>query len=513
MAEPASAEKAKVFISYSRRDSSDFAEELVAGLALAGFAPFLDRHDIAAGEEWEARLGGLIREADTIVFVVSLEAVRSRRCAWEVETAIAAAKRVLPVIFKTVPDADIPQQLQRRQFVRFDTGLGINRPLAQLVDALRQDIDWIREHTRLSENAARWKSRGEPESLLLRGDELAAAKSWTDKRKTDAPAITDLVRAFLAASDQAEAAHLTKAKLAQRRVRYAQALAAFCLLALMAAVIGWWNQTWLTERAYAIDNVFALPASQERTLKPKDTFKECTDCPQMVVVPAGSFVMGSPSNETGRKPSEGPQHTVTIAKAFAVSEFELTFANWDACAAHGNCNPHVSDGGFGRDEQPVINVMWDDAQQYVAWLSGITGKPYRLLSEAEYEYAARAGSTTTYPWGDQIGTGNANCINCGGQWNGKLPAPVGSFAANQFGLHDMIGNVWEWVADCVHETYSGAPQDGSAWTAGKNCDSRVARGGTWNVLPASVRSGSRLFITSSSVYFNLGFRVGRNLIP
>jgi formylglycine-generating enzyme required for sulfatase activity len=513
MADIGSAERAKVFISYSRRDSSDFAEELVAGLELAGFAPLLDHHDIAAGEDWEVRLGGLIRQADTVVFVVSPEAVKSQRCAWEVDHALTDAKRVLPVIFKTVPDADIPPKLQRRQFVRFDTGQGINRPLALLVDALRQDLDWLREHTRLSESAVRWRARGAPESMLLRGDDLAAAKSWLDARKASAPPITDELRDFVIASGQAETARLAGARVARRRLHQAQVFAAFCALVFLAAVIAWWNQAWLRERVYAAGNVHALAAAQEQTLAAKQSFKECTDCPEMVVVPAGSFVMGSPGNEPGHKPSEAPQHKVTIANAFAVSKFELTFAGWDACAAHGDCDPRISDGGFGRNAQPVINVTWNDARQYAAWLSDITGKPYRLLSEAEYEYAARAGSQTAYPWGEDIGTGNANCIDCGGQWNGKQPAPVGSFAANAFGLYDMIGNVWEWVEDCGHEDYNGAPKDGAAWIAEKNCDSRVARGGTFNVLPAAVRSGSRLLLTSSSVYFNLGFRVARSLTP
>jgi len=513
MAEVGKTDRAKVFISYARRDSSDFAEELVAGLDLAGFAAFLDRHDIAAGEDWEVRLGGLIRQADTVVFVVSPEAVKSQRCAWEVDRALADAKRVLPVIFKAVADADIPDKLQRRQFVRFDTGQGINRPLALLVDALRQDLDWLREHTRLSENAARWKTRGEPESLLLRGDDLAAAKSWLDARKATAPPITDELRDFIAASGRGETARLAGARVARRRLHQAQAFAAFCALIFFATVIGWWNQDWLKERMYAAANVHPLAAAQEQTLKPTQSFKECSDCPEMVVVPAGSFVMGSPATEPGHKPSESPQHQVTIANAFAVSKFELTFAGWDACAAHGDCDPRVSDGGFGRGAQPVINVTWRDARQYAAWLANVTGKPYRLLSEAEYEYAARAGSQTAYPWGAEIAAGHANCIDCGGQWNGKQPAPVGAFAANAFGLYDMIGNVWEWVEDCGHEDYTGAPRDGAAWGAEKNCGSRVARGGTWNVLPASVRSGSRLLITSSSVYFNLGFRVARTLTP
>jgi len=511
MADTGRGERLKVFISYSRRDSCDFAEEIVAGLELAGFAPFLDRHDIAAGEDWEARLGSLIRQADTVVFVVSPEAVKSERCTWEVTKALAETKRLLPVIYKPVPDADIPQELQRRQFVRFDTGLGINRPLAQLAEALRQDLDWIREHTRLGELAARWQTRGRPDWLLLRGDDLVGAQSWADARKPEAPAITEATRAFIAASKDAVAADLARSKAAQRRVRWTEVFAALCALVLVLAVTAWWKQTRIKESVYELTNVQALTATQERALKPQGTFKECADCPEMIVVPAGSFVMGTPASEPGHKPSEEQQHNVAIGKAFAVAKLELTFAAWDACAAHGDCDPHISDGGFGRGTQPVINVTWDDAQRYVAWLSNLTGKPYRLMSEAEYEYAARAGATAAYPWGDQVGTNNTVCVGCGSKWDGKQPAPAGSFAANSYGLYDMIGNVWEWVQDCVHDSYNGAPQDGSAWIAAGNCESRVARGGTWNVVPASVRSGSRLLVTSRSLYFNLGFRVARTL--
>ena len=142
-----------------------------------------------------------------------------------------------------------------------------------------------------------------------------------------------------------------------------------------------------------------------------------------------------------------------------------------------------------------------------------TGKPYRLLSEAEFEYAARAGTQTAYPWGDDIGKNNANCAGCGSQWDNMQTAPVGSFAANQFGLHDMLGNVWEWVEDCLHYSYEGAPTDGSAWTAGGECSRRVIRGGSWHSDPEGVRSASRLRGTSVFRFDDLGFRVGRTLSP
>jgi formylglycine-generating enzyme required for sulfatase activity len=242
-------------------------------------------------------------------------------------------------------------------------------------------------------------------------------------------------------------------------------------------------------------------------------FKECAkDCPEMVVIPAGSFVMGSPDGENGRYDVEGPQHDVVFAQPFAVSRFDVTFDDWDACAAYGDCDPHASDSGFGRGRQPVINVTWDDAKQYAAWLSRITGKPYRLLSEAEWEYAARAGTRTAYSFGDDESMLDEYA------WyspnSGWRPHPVGEKKPNAFGLYDMHGNVWQWVEDCWHENYAGEPpKDGSAWIAKANCAIRVVRGGSRYGVPQSLRSAHRLRSTTDSRVNLLGFRVGRTLIP
>jgi hypothetical protein len=203
------AQRLKVFLSYSRSDSSEFADELVGGLELAGFAPFLDRRDIAAGEDWEARLSGLIQAADTVVFIVSPRAVKSERCAWEVDKTLALSKRLLPVIHKPVVDAELPEQLRRRQFVDFSKGRSIIRPLRELADALQRDLEWIREHTRVAELSLRWRSRNNPDSLLLRGDDLDAAKLWVAQRRPEAPEITNLQCAFIDASERAEHARLT----------------------------------------------------------------------------------------------------------------------------------------------------------------------------------------------------------------------------------------------------------------------------------------------------------------
>src|SRR5262245_19864892 len=203
-------EKLKVFISYSRKDSVAFVDYLFVGLEDRRFAPILDRHDIKPGEPWEARLGGLIEQSDTVVFVVSPEAVKSERCDWEINKTLALSKRLLPVIHKSLPDGEIPPKLSELQFIRFDTASGVMRPLRELADALRVDLQWIREHTRLSELATRWDGRGRPESLLLRGDEIDAATTCMAAGNAAAPDSTDAQRAFVTGSDEAEATRLGK---------------------------------------------------------------------------------------------------------------------------------------------------------------------------------------------------------------------------------------------------------------------------------------------------------------
>jgi Sulfatase-modifying factor enzyme 1/TIR domain len=213
---------------------------------------------------------------------------------------------------------------------------------------------------------------------------------------------------YLAACQEAE-------QLARRRMRHMQALIGVMALLVVAALVGWLNESYLQERRnwfttmrpYMLAQVrpYVLKTEDERILKSLASFRECAkDCPEMIVIPAGDFMMGSPETEPGRYPDEGPQHKVSIARPFAVSKFDVTFADWDACAAVGGC-PQVSDSDMGRSTRPVINITWDYAQRYVAWLSRMTGRPYRLLTEAEWEYAARAGTTTAYPWGDEMAKG------------------------------------------------------------------------------------------------------------
>ena len=255
----------------------------------------------------------------------------------------------------------------------------------------------------------------------------------------------------------------------------------------------------------------AVEMAQPRAI-PGSTFREALrsggEGPEMVVIPAGRFRMGCLSNDEDCFGSEKPVHEVTIATPFALSAHEVTFEDYDRFTYPNK----VDDEGWGRGTRPVINVSWDDAQDYVEWLSAQTGGEYRLPSESEWEYAARAGTTTKYSWGDEIGVNRANCDNfdCGDRF--EYTAPAGSFRANGFGLHDMHGNVNEWVADCRNGSYSGAPTDGSAWLHGE-CGVRVLRGGSWVGNPRYHRAAFRDWVTTVVRNYNVGFRVARTLAP
>jgi formylglycine-generating enzyme required for sulfatase activity len=268
--------------------------------------------------------------------------------------------------------------------------------------------------------------------------------------------------------------------------------------------------------ASPVEPAVGTSPEREHALKPQDSFKDCDKCPEMVVVPAGTFMMGSPTNEEGRENDEGPVHSVTIEKPFAVGRFAVTFDEWDACVSDGGCEGYKPKDQWGRGSQPVINVSWYDADNYVKWLSKKTGKTYRLLSEAEWEYAARAGTTTPFWWGSSISTrqGNYNgTITYGGgpkgEWIGETVA-VDSFEPNMFGLYQVHGNIGEWVEDCYHDNYKGVPTNGSAWVAGA-CKDRVVRGGSWGSVPGSLRSASRQKANRPSRAPTRGFRVARAL--
>ena len=268
----------------------------------------------------------------------------------------------------------------------------------------------------------------------------------------------------------------------------------------------------------------ALVAAREGRLlyKAGDIIQDCPECPQMVYIPAGSFRMGD--IQGGGDSDEKSVHRVSV-KAFLMSATEVTFDQWDACVAAGGCSHKPSDESWGRGSRPVINVSWKYiTDQYIPWLNKKTGEQYRLPTEAEWEYAARAGSETRYFFGnnsdDMCKYGNGadleakkqnsdwTVVNCNDGY--YRTAPVASFAANAFGLYDMHGNVWEWTQDCWNGSYKGAPSDGTAWLSG-NCSRRVLRGGSWYGNPIVLRSANRLRYTTDYRNYNNGFRLARTL--
>ena len=252
----------------------------------------------------------------------------------------------------------------------------------------------------------------------------------------------------------------------------------------------------------ASGSLSAAGSDEERL--PGEVFRDCLDCAELVIVPSGEFDMGSKA-----KSSEQPVHHVSIRKNFAIGRRDVTFAEWDRCVAAGGCKFSPPDQGWGRGDRPVTDVSWDDAKEFIAWLTKTTGKPYRLPTEAEWEFAARGGSTTAYWWGEEVGTGHAQCAECGARESGRTE-PVGSFRPNAFGLYDTAGNAAEWVEDCWNPSYRGAPNDGSAWTSG-DCSLRVLRGGSFGDKAIAVRSSSRFRYDEDVRYYANGFRVTRDL--
>jgi formylglycine-generating enzyme required for sulfatase activity len=263
-----------------------------------------------------------------------------------------------------------------------------------------------------------------------------------------------------------------------------------------------------------------LAAAQDKTT-PLSTFKDCDTCPELVVIPPGEFLMGAPADEPKRSTtgSEDPYHNVAITKSFAIGKYETTWDEWEGCVAAGGCGGYMPpDRGWGRGRRPVIVVSWEDAKMYAAFLSKRTGHVYRLPTEAEWEYSARAGTTTPFSTGQTITTDQAN-FNGTFTYNGsgkgefrKRTMPVGSFPPNAFGLHDVHGNVMEYTEDCGNLSYEGAPTDGSAWATG-DCRFVTMRGGTWKSMPLLIRSAIRKRMYRNGKRDTFGFRLVRELKP
>jgi formylglycine-generating enzyme required for sulfatase activity len=414
-------------------------------------------------------------------------------------------------------------------------------PIDGWLDALKDDLK-LRDD--VLKEAAEWASgKRSPRDLVRRGERLKRARDLAAGEvfaQELAPA-GDYLAACKKQEDAAgRAATRTRAGIFVLMLGVITSL----LGVIFKAEIETFQFQLMVERPYVAENItpFVLKPEAERALQPRGTFQECgpkTRCPQMTVLPPGSYLRGSPDGsgglqgdvaEPGRGSDEGPRMEVTIKQPFAVSTYEITWDDWEACVAMRGCTTEgTQDQGYGTGKQPLINVDWFQAKAYAAWLARVTGKPYRLLTEAEWEYAARGVTSATdphpaYPWSDNSICDHANLADFSyskrfaGEFDSScddgaaVPEPSDKYPANAFGLRNMHGNVWEWVADCYAKNYNDAPTDGSTAPEAIECP-RVGRGGSWYNPSQNLRSANRNGGPPGSQDGTLGFRLARTITP
>jgi formylglycine-generating enzyme required for sulfatase activity len=476
----------KIFINYRRDDSKAEAARLRDRLAqtFGAVNVFMDVDNLLAGERFDLQLQAALGKADIFLAVIGprwIELLRARAAKGERdyvrdEIAVALVKglTVIPVSIDRTP---LPRPESLPADIR---NLVLHQKHDVIHESFGRDVSALIEAIKAGRRASRKKTRALPwKSVAIGAAAMAAlAGIYIFTRAPELP-LPDVSH------------HLARANA-------------------------------------------PLSAIEVAALKPKDSFKECENCPEMVVIPAGSFVMGSFKDEPERDSSEGPTRWVPVRKSFAVGKFAATFSEWDACVADGGCGGYSpSDKNWGRGDRPVINVSWDDAKAYVKWLSQKTGKAYRLLSEAEREYVTRADNATPFWWGFRmwgdpyaISTewanydGDYTYPRTSWRWwrkgeNRNRTVSVKSFSPNPWGLYQVHGNVWEWVEDCWNDDYKDyddKPRDGSPWITG-DCTRHVLRGGSWFTFPRYLRSAARIGPYAVIRHDDNGFRVARSLTP
>jgi formylglycine-generating enzyme required for sulfatase activity len=445
-----------VFISYPHQDKA-IADAACAKLESEGIRCWIAPRDIAPSAEWAASIIEAIDQCSLMVLIFSAHANRSKQVHREVQQAFDGEKPVVPFRIENVN----PEKSLRYY-------MGPVHWLDALTPPLEQHLQKLTASVRALVSSA---------TVQLH---VEAQVSQEKALKIDAETET---------RQRADE---------ERRRRVAEADEC----GTVQAEAEWKGQDWIKLDAmmtHGAPNSWFKPGAGKT-----EWFKDHELGPEMVLIPAGKFLMGSSSSEAERDGNEGPQHIVTFAAPFAVGRFAVTFQEWDSCIADGGCNGYTpSDEGWGRGRHPVINVSWEDAKAYVAWLSRKTGKLYRLLSEAEREYVARAGTITAYWWGQEISRAQANY----GSWQS---VPVDALHPNPWGLYQVHGNVWEWVEDCYFDSYAGAPVDGSPWIAA-DCYRHVVRGGSFNFQPRHLRSAVHSRGNIDDRLSTVGFRVARTI--
>jgi formylglycine-generating enzyme required for sulfatase activity len=533
----------KIFINYRRVESLNQAQHLKTLFdgAFGAKRVFLDVRGIDGGENWLQTLERQVAACDAMVVLIGKEWTSLKdehgnrrlddphdKVRFEISQALLRNLPIVPISIDgaaSLKAAQLPDSLMQLALIQAMPlrGESFTQDAAAIIERLRMLLAKLRQHGIpmwsaglgfLAALAAGFATgpmilnqSGLPMwGVTLPGDEqlrrsLAETQRRLDEAENGARAAGQRLAQAELTAKSAEIAHQSTLQRLSAMEKERDSISERLAIAQRE------RDEARREVASANVKIRDLEARSTPTAAPGRTIRDCSDCPEMVVVPAGKFIMGSVNSD------EKPVHEVTIPQPFAVGKYEVMFAEWEACVAGGGCmsNKSPDDRGWGKGQRPVINVSWNDAKEYVSWLSRKTGQSYRLLTEAEWEYAARARSTSAYAWGDNIGTGNANCNGCGSQWDNKQTASVGSFAPNAFGLYDMHGNVWEWCEDNWHNDYTGTPPaDGSVWRGGDEL-LRVQRGGSWINLPRNLRSAVRDRYPPGNRDYVVGFRVARTL--
>jgi formylglycine-generating enzyme required for sulfatase activity len=521
---------ARIFISYRRDDVAGDARGVRNGLAQAfgQKGVFLDVNNLVDGDTFHRELERELDSCDTLVAIIGerwqelldqrLAAGRNDYVRIEIATALARGIRVIPARVGHVgrmPAALVQERLP--DDIRRLSSLHLRNLTHENFDRDVADMAKVIRDVRAGVAPPRpWGRIAAATGVLVAGGGVLAygmgvPMTWTAREAAVVRPVPSVLpdNTAAVAAEAARKVAAAKAAAAQAEADRAAQVDATKADADQAAAAKAAADAAAARRR---DPVAALvPGSGEAA-------KECAECPEVVVAPAGKFTMGSPAGEDERFAGE-TQVPVSIPAPFAVGRYAVTFAEWDACVADGGCNGYTpADQYWGRGKQPVINVNWNDAQAYVRWLSGKTGQTYRLLSESEREYVARAGTTTPFWWGKSISPAQANYDGSaepykGGSSKGEYrqrTVAVDSFKPNPWGLYNVHGNVWEWTQDCWNGSNYGNPGDGKARTSG-DCTRHVLRGGSWGSAPKNLRSAFRFTDFDRSVIF--GFRVARSVFP
>lgn len=526
----------KIFISYRRDDSAGYAQAIYSRVAqhFSKDRVFMDVDTIEAGVDFERVIEKAVGECDVLLAVIGKRWAGGEldRVSWldstskdyvrlEIATALVRDIRVIPVLVDgmAMPSEDLlPQSIRpitRRHAVEI-SNTRFSSDIERLITAVQRTPGEFGESLKPDNSTSSYervagKSQPSISPWIIFGIGAAVVAViflslviwWPNRQDPEHVANSELPKVIKVPAKKAGGLEVVKEGLAVK----SQTQKEDGILVQKKVEASKESKSGVSVRDSNKDKLFTTPSVGSADKVFRDRLSSGGEGPEMVIIPAGSFKMGDLQG-VGEQ-DERPVRSVRIDRSFAVGRYEVTFGEYDRFAKAANRQFPV-DQGWGRGRRPAIFVSWLDAVEYAKWLSAQTGRRYRLPTEAEWEYAARGGKETAYWWGKDWVKGNANCRGCGTQWESKT-APVGSFKPNPFGLYDTSGNVWEWVEECWHRNYSGAPADASAWIVGGDCVRRMIRGGSWVNPPTRLHASNRGRYYPDNREDFIGFRMVQEL--